>query len=103
MTINLAGESIRDFIETLNFGEYIRLIRESDKITQRELAKRVGCKPQYINAIEHGREKSSIEFANRIADALGYSVAPFAEILMQEQLKSLDPLLQIQITRRAHL
>jgi len=103
MTINLAGYSIKNFTDSLSFGEYLRLLRKADEVTQRELAKRIGCKPQYINAIEHGREKSSLEFAQRIADALGYSIAPFAQILLNEQLRQCDPSLEIQIARRSQL
>jgi hypothetical protein len=40
-----------------------------------------------LNAVELGRSQAGLDFAKRVADALGYSPEPFAEILIQEQMK----------------
>ena len=62
-------------------------MRENDEITQAELARRLGVSRQFLNALEMGRSHVGLEFAKRIADALGYSAEPFAEILIREQLR----------------
>lgn len=98
-TVN-AGESIKDFIENLSFGEYVRYLREADDLTQQELAEKIGCKKQFISAVENGREKVGLDFAHRIAEAMGYSIAPFAKILVNEQLKIYDPTLEVEIIKR---
>lgn len=90
-----ACESIKDFIEKLTFGEYVRNLRRADGMTQQELANRIGCKKQFISAIEKGREQVSLDFACRIAKAMGYPIAPFAKILFKEQLKQYAPNLNV--------
>ena len=62
-------------------------MRETDEITQAELARRLGVSRQFLNAVELGRSQVGLDFAKRIADALGYSPEPFAEVLIREQLK----------------
>jgi hypothetical protein len=38
--------------------------------------------------VELGRSQAGLDFAKRVADALGYSPEPFAAILIQEQMKN---------------
>ncbi|MBX9837513.1 helix-turn-helix domain-containing protein [Silvanigrella paludirubra] len=94
---NKGGDSIREFIDGVTFGEYVRTLREADGMTQQELADKIGSKKQFISAVETGREKVGLDYANRIAIAMGYSLAPFAKILINEQLKEYDPTLEIDI------
>ncbi len=92
-----AGESIKKFINTLSFGEYIRLLQEGDDVTQVELALRLGISKQFVSAVETGKETVGLDFAKRVADALGYSLALFAKILLNEQLKKYDKNLEVGI------
>ena len=97
----MAGESIKDFIDGLSFGEYLRNIRTSDDISQTELASKLSVTKQFISAIETGKESVGLDFAKRVADALGYSLAPFAKILLSEQIHKYDTNLEIEIKRKA--
>ena len=69
-----------------SFGSFVRGIRQSDGLTQTELAKRLGCTRQYINAIESDRQEVGIETATRIGTALGYGPLTFLEVLIRTQL-----------------
>ncbi len=60
----------------------MRAIRETDEITQTELARRLDMSRQFLDVVELGRSKAGLDFAKRVADALGYSPEPFAEILI---------------------
>jgi transcriptional regulator with XRE-family HTH domain len=82
-----ARKALASTIAATNFGGLVRAIRETDEITQTELARRLGVSRQFLNAVELGRSQTGLDFAKRVADALGYSPEPFAEILIQEQMK----------------
>jgi DNA-binding XRE family transcriptional regulator len=62
-------------------------MRNADQISQAELARKHEVTRQFLNAVEMGLSAVGLDFAKKIADAFGYSVEPFAEILIQEQLK----------------
>ncbi len=68
------------------FGEFVRGIRLSDDLSQAELARRLQCSRQYINAIESGRQDVSIETAVRLGKALGYGPLALVEVLIRTQL-----------------
>jgi len=104
MTINKnypAGKSIKNFINSLTFGEFIRYIREADDITQTELASKLKISKQFMSAVEIGKETVGLDFAKRVADALGYSLAPFAKVLINEQLHKYDKNLDVEIKRKS--
>lgn len=82
-----AREALAATIAETTFGGLVRAMRETDEMTQAELARRLGVSRQFLNAVELGRSQVGLEFAKRVADALGYSPEPFAEILIREQLK----------------
>jgi transcriptional regulator with XRE-family HTH domain len=65
----------------------VRAIRETGELIQTELVRRLGAPRQFLNEVELGRSQAGLDFAKRVADALGYSPGPFAEILIQEQMK----------------
>lgn len=74
-------------ISGTTFGDLVRAMRETDELTQAELARGLGVSRQFLNAVELGRSQVGIDFAKRVADALGYSPEPFAEILIRDDLK----------------
>ena len=51
-----------------------RLRFENGEMTQEELARRVGCTRQTINAIEAAKYGPSLELAFKIADVLGADI-----------------------------
>jgi len=55
-------------------GQMIQGIRKSEKITQEELAKRIGAEKSYISKIEKGIIEPGVSTFYRIVDALGRSV-----------------------------
>jgi transcriptional regulator with XRE-family HTH domain len=96
-----AGSSIQEFEKNLTFGEYVRLLLKADDITQEELANKMNCSKQYINRILLGKDSVTLETAQKISHALGYSLAPFAEVLLNEQMKKIDPQYIVEITKKA--
>jgi transcriptional regulator with XRE-family HTH domain len=82
-----AREALAATIAETTFGGLVRAMRGTDEVTQAELARRLGVSRQFLNAVELGRSQVGLEFAKRVADALGYSPEPFAEVLIREQLK----------------
>ena len=52
------------------FGEFIKAKRLKEGLTQRELAKRIGCKDSYIGKIEKGRQRGSYRILIKLAEAL---------------------------------
>jgi len=55
-------------------GQIIHDIRKSEKITQAELASRIGAEKSYISKIEKGVIEPGVSTFYRIASALGRSV-----------------------------
>jgi transcriptional regulator with XRE-family HTH domain len=82
-----ARQALAATIAATTFGDLVRAMRETDEIAQAELARRLGVSRQFLNAVELGRSQVGLDFAKRVADALGYSPEPFAEVLIREQLK----------------
>ena len=82
-----AREALAETIDETTFGKLVRAMRETDEISQAELARQLGVSRQFLNAVELGRSQVGLDFAKRVADALGYSPEPFAEVLIREQLR----------------
>lgn len=82
-----ALEATKHIWNKMTFGRLIRSLRISDEISQIELAKKIGVSKQFLNDIEHNRKDVGIGFAKKIASALGYSIEPFLELLIKQQLK----------------
>jgi len=55
-------------------GQIIELARKEAKMTQSELAEKVGSNKSYISRIENGRTEPKVSTFYRIASALGRSV-----------------------------
>lgn len=56
------------------FGERLTLARKKRKVSQEELAKRLGVHAPILGRYERNEVKPSIEVATNIADALGVSL-----------------------------
>ena len=55
-------------------GQVIHDVRKNEKITQKELANRIGAEKSYISKIEKGVIEPGISTFCRIANALGRSI-----------------------------
>lgn len=55
-------------------GQVISKMRKQEKVTQSELANRIGSSKSYISQIENGRVEPSASFFFRIVSALGLSI-----------------------------
>lgn len=85
--IHPVSEVLQEHWETLTFSEFLKDVRESDDISQSELARRLGKSRQFIQAIEIGKTNVSPEMAKRIAEALGHFPEPFIEVLLNEVVR----------------
>ena len=63
--------------ESLNIGEKIRDLRKSKRIRQKVLARMVGISPGALTNFEKGRRRISIDWLERIAEALDTPMAFF--------------------------
>lgn len=64
---------------TKELGQRIRAERNSQKITQEELAERAGLHPTYIGQIERGEKSLTIASLEKIVEGLGLSFADLFE------------------------
>lgn len=55
-------------------GQIIKDARRSEKVTQSELASRIGTTKSYISKIENGKMIPSVSTFYRIIDALGFTI-----------------------------
>ncbi|WP_303835315.1 helix-turn-helix domain-containing protein [Ruminococcus flavefaciens] len=55
-------------------GETIKKVRLFKKISQKELAKRIGIAPNTLYRYEHGDISLSLEMLNKLAEALNVSI-----------------------------
>ena len=85
--IYTSDEIIQEFLGDVTFGEFLESIRETDNVTQVELARRIGKTKQFIHAIETGKSNVSFAMAKRLAEALEHFPEPFIEVLANEMLR----------------
>ena len=79
------------------FGERLVSVRKAKKISQDELAKRIGAHAPVIGRYERGEVKPSIDVATKIADALEVSLdylVGHSELHLEHDI--LDRVLDIQ-------
>ncbi|PKR80107.1 XRE family transcriptional regulator [Brumimicrobium salinarum] len=58
----------------MTFGEKISILRKQLKLSQDDLAKKIGTSAPIVGRYERGEIKPSIEVASKIADALSVSM-----------------------------
>jgi transcriptional regulator with XRE-family HTH domain len=71
------------------FGIAIREVRATQSLTMRELATRVGISAPYINEIEKGHSRPSLDIALRLCDALGLD--PEVALQLLQYRVTIDP------------
>jgi transcriptional regulator with XRE-family HTH domain len=60
-----------------DIGSRIKSLRQSNHLTLRQLAEKVGCTDAYLSQIENGRVSPSIASLKRIAEALQSKITDF--------------------------
>lgn len=58
----------------MTFGENLKTIRKEMKLTQQEMANRIGISQSYFADIEHNRKNISLAVVLRISQGLDVSV-----------------------------
>lgn len=61
----------------MSVGENVKRLREAAKLTQQELADKVGVGRTYIAQIERGAKCPSIVFADELSAAIGCDIKEF--------------------------
>jgi putative transcriptional regulator len=67
----------------------IALLRRGERLSQADLARRLGVSRQSINAIETGRSDPSLALAFRIAELFGQSVEEVFAPLSRHQSRAI--------------
>lgn len=71
----------------LTFGQALVAIRETEEISQAQLAKNLSCSRGIICDIEKGRRMVTVSLAIKIAKHLGYPAETFLVLLFRDQLR----------------
>ena len=75
----------RNSQETINnlkiFGMRIHELRKKSKLTQSELAEKVGLSTNFIGMVERGERNTSVDKIFKLAKAFNISLAQFFETL----------------------
>lgn len=82
-------------------GQIVRSLRECDEITQVSLAKKLKVSRQFLSDVEHDRKSVGVEFAKKLAKALGYPIETFLQPLLNAQLKKAGIKAKVQVVSKA--
>ena len=89
------------------FGERLLLVRKKRKVSQDDLAKKIGVHAPVIGRYERGEVKPSIETAAKMADALSVSLDYLTGLsdqeLDQDVLKQVNDLQALNEDDRKHI
>ncbi len=72
--------------QSMTFGSLLQNVRETDDVSQAELARRLGISKSHLCDIEKGRKAVSPERAARFASELGYSEEQFVRLALQQMV-----------------
>ena len=61
-------------------------LEESEQITQKTLAERVGVSPQYINKVLKGQENLSLQTIAKLSEALNMELITFPKFLFDQPI-----------------
>ena len=81
----------------LTFGDMLSALRETDEVTQVELARKIGVSRGLVCDIEKGRRTASIEQAVKIAKAMGYPQQVMIKYVLEDQLLDAQVNLKIKL------
>ena len=63
----------------INIGEKIKMLRKEKKLTQKELAKKIGVTASTVTKYENGQLEPNIEVLNRISNIFRISISALVE------------------------
>ena len=96
------GVPARAFLEDLDgpltFGELLESIRESEEMSRKEFAEKLGISPQRLCDYEKGRVFPSPKTAWGYAQLLGYSGAQFAALAVEGSMAASGHFVRVQMT-----
>jgi DNA-binding XRE family transcriptional regulator len=70
--------------EHATVGGFIKWLREDRGWSMKWAARKIGCSPSTLHAIEHGTSKPSLLVAAKIAHAYDFSIEDLAVRILQE-------------------
>lgn len=85
-TKNLTTRDIEKIYGPLTFGNLLKAHRESEELTQVEMAKKIKLSKQALNDIENGRKIPSVSRAVALAKKVGILPELAVELVLQDQL-----------------
>lgn len=91
----------KDFGE-LTFADVLRAHRESEELTQQEMANFLEITKQSLCDLEKGRKIPSLKRAESIARKFGMLPESFIELALQDQLRKLSLNYSVSIVREKH-
>ena len=74
--------------DPMSFASVLRTIRETDGLTQAQVARKLRITRAHICDIEKGRKLVSPERAAKFARVLGYNPAQFVRLALQDQVSA---------------
>ena len=81
----MSNYSDKEFLERQEdlkiFGLRIRELRKKSKLTQSELAEKIGLSTNFIGMVERGERNTSVDKIFKLAKAFNISLAQFFETL----------------------
>jgi transcriptional regulator with XRE-family HTH domain len=86
--------------EPMSIGGLLVAIRESDQVSQAQLAKRLGISKSHLCDIEKGRKVLSPERAARFARELGYSEEQFVRLALQQMVEAAGLAFFVELTEK---
>ena len=89
--------------ELILFGERLLQARKKRKVSQDDLAKKLGVHAPVIGRYERGEVKPSIETAARMAEALGVSLDYLTGLSDQDLVKQINELQSLKVEDRQHI
>jgi DNA-binding XRE family transcriptional regulator len=95
--IKTGTQSLEEKFGPLSFADLIHSARETDELTQVEMAKKLGISRQRLCDFEKGRRLPSAKSAEGFAKKLGFSSAVWVQILLQDQLRKENVKLKVSV------
>lgn len=62
----------------------LKELRESKKLTIKQVAEMVGCSSGYLSLIEHSKRTKKLDFLLKLADVYGVSITYIAKCAVKE-------------------
>lgn len=86
-------------IKDLSFGDWLRVFRKTEEMTQVALARHLGISRQQLNDLEKERKLVSLERANKFAKKLGYPPEMIIGYAIQSQLKAANLKMAVKVEK----